>query len=655
MKTNGLWLAVVSLYLLFGIATAQTDVSGPITANTTWSQPNGPYIVVGNTLVQEGVTLSIEPGVVVKFEMGMAIQINGELVAMGTIDMPILFTSSALTPEPGDWGYISFSNTSSDAEFDEAGNYLSGSVMAYCVVEYAGGTTYNFGAIILDNARPYIFRCDIRDNSTSGIYGINLTGTLRIVENVIANNTAPTGGGISVWGGHVIIEGNTITGNSATTSYGGGGIFAISNTTEITNNLIDGNTSIGYGAGGGGGGIYIREGNSTITKNIIRNNTLHGYFSAGEGGGILSYLSTVNILQNEITNNLGAFGGGVFGGNLIANNCISENFAEQNGGGIYMPQSSVLNNSLVFNAAKMGSVMDFYLAESPSEFRNNIMRGNVVFGEEPSFSMGISAHPLIQFNNILDNTSTYELYNRNGSLTPHLVSTENWWGTASETEIQGVIYDWVDDATYGIVDYAPFATGILTEAPIAPPSGITMEQSTGEISLSWNANQEPDLAGYKVHWGATKDYPFENTEDVGNVTSYTITGLNPGDYYVSVTAYDIFADTVTDDPETIINEIQCAGNESWYAKAVSTLGINELEMDTESKVVVFPNPTNGIFSVKFPGSINEVRIYNSFGQLIRKISVEDQKELNFELEQAGTYLLRSNNGKQILSQKIIVL
>lgn len=654
MKATGLIMTAFAFCCLFEVVNAQTNVSGPITANTIWSPVNGPYIVVGNTLVQEGVTLTIEPDVTVKFENGISLQVDGELIAIGDIDMPVVFTSASSSPVPGDWGFIAFSNTSTDAEFDAEGNYLSGSILEYCVIEYAGGSTYNFGAVIIDNALPYMFRCIIHDNNASGIYGINLPGTLRIRQNLITDNDAPTGGGINVWGGYVIIEGNTILGNNALSSYGGGGIFATSNTTEIINNLIEGNTSIGYGAGGGGGGIYIRDGSSIITKNIIRYNVLNSNFSAGEGGGILSYGSNVTLIQNEITNNIGGNGGGIFGGNLISNNCISGNIAEEKGGAIYMSQNSVKNNSMVFNAAKTGSIIDIYLAENPYEFSYNTIKGNVVLGEEPSYSMGISAHPVIRFNNILENTATYELYNHNGSLTPHLDAKENWWGTTSETEIQGTIYDWIDDAAHGIVDYAPFTTSIRTDAPIAPPSGLTMEQGTGEISLTWNANTEPDLAGYKVHWGASNDYPFENTIDAGNTTFYTITGLTGGDYYVSVTAYDTFADTVADDPGTRVNEIQCAGNESWYAKAVSTLGIEDIQVDSKNAVSVFPNPTNRNFTVTIPPLATQIQILNSLGQVVKKATVEGQTNWDFELKDTGAYLIQVVTDKQIISRKVIV-
>jgi len=59
----------------------------------------------------------------------------------------------------------------------------------------------------------------------------------------------------------------------------------------------------------------------------------------------------------------------------------------------------------------------------------------------------------------------------------------------------------------------------------------------GSITIQWDANTEPDLAGYCVHYGSS---PGEYTErvDVGNVTTYCIEGLIPDTYYIVVTAYD---------------------------------------------------------------------------------------------------------------------
>ncbi len=58
-----------------------------------------------------------------------------------------------------------------------------------------------------------------------------------------------------------------------------------------------------------------------------------------------------------------------------------------------------------------------------------------------------------------------------------------------------------------------------------------------DAMLSWSANTESDLAGYRVHYGTTSgSYP--TVIDVGRVTTYTVTGLGAGTYYFVLTAYN---------------------------------------------------------------------------------------------------------------------
>ena len=60
----------------------------------------------------------------------------------------------------------------------------------------------------------------------------------------------------------------------------------------------------------------------------------------------------------------------------------------------------------------------------------------------------------------------------------------------------------------------------------------------GQVTLAWDPNSEPDLAGYEIYYGtASRNYSFHI--DVGNVTTYTLTGLQPGvTYYFAATAYN---------------------------------------------------------------------------------------------------------------------
>ena len=58
------------------------------------------------------------------------------------------------------------------------------------------------------------------------------------------------------------------------------------------------------------------------------------------------------------------------------------------------------------------------------------------------------------------------------------------------------------------------------------------------VEVSWNANTESDLTGYKVYYG-TEPGVYYTSFDVGNVTEYEVSGLTIGTtYYFVVTAYD---------------------------------------------------------------------------------------------------------------------
>ncbi len=69
-----------------------------------------------------------------------------------------------------------------------------------------------------------------------------------------------------------------------------------------------------------------------------------------------------------------------------------------------------------------------------------------------------------------------------------------------------------------------------------------------DISLAWDASQEPDIAGYKVYYQAdSATLPLEGFEaiegnspiDIGNESNFSLTGLPEGQvYYVAVSAYN---------------------------------------------------------------------------------------------------------------------
>src|SRR6478609_5163556 len=98
-------LFIMVFSILLTVASGQTYVGGGIYTNTTWTLVNSPYVVTDTVVVFPGVTLTIEPGVVVKFDDHINIEIrNATLIAEGNSTDSIIFTSNSLIPTVGIWG-----------------------------------------------------------------------------------------------------------------------------------------------------------------------------------------------------------------------------------------------------------------------------------------------------------------------------------------------------------------------------------------------------------------------------------------------------------------------------------------------------------------------------------------------------------------------
>lgn len=164
---NILYVKADSPYLS---VTYSQQVGGHISEDTTWTLEGGPYIVVEDVVVKSGVTLTVEPGVVVKFTSGTNLIIDGALVAEGNPTHPITFTSNSATPVPGDWGSIKFRDSSDDDLCK----------ISYGVIEY--GTT----AVFIESSATSVLFCDISNNAEYGIS--DSEGSLTISGCSVSNN-----------------------------------------------------------------------------------------------------------------------------------------------------------------------------------------------------------------------------------------------------------------------------------------------------------------------------------------------------------------------------------------------------------------------------------------------------------------------------------
>jgi len=79
----------------------------------------------------------------------------------------------------------------------------------------------------------------------------------------------------------------------------------------------------------------------------------------------------------------------------------------------------------------------------------------------------------------------------------------------------------------------------LALAPARPKSvGIVTTRLTNDTDLKWDANTEPDLAGYEIVWRETTSPVWTNSRAVGRITSYTMPGMSKDNYFFGVRAID---------------------------------------------------------------------------------------------------------------------
>ena len=89
MKTAHIFYFLCALFVT--TIHSQTNVSGALSSDTTWSLSNSPYTVTGSVLIPNGVTLTIEAGAVINFLDDYKILVKGNIISSGTSESLITF------------------------------------------------------------------------------------------------------------------------------------------------------------------------------------------------------------------------------------------------------------------------------------------------------------------------------------------------------------------------------------------------------------------------------------------------------------------------------------------------------------------------------------------------------------------------------------
>jgi hypothetical protein len=270
-----------------------------ISKDTTWNKHHN---LTGNVLVENGATLTIDPGVVVRLGKDNYIQVEGKLVAEGTVNKMITFTSIKINPSESDyWDSIKFMN--------DANN---GSSIKYCNITYA---KY---AIYVDPQNPTWAPYQNAPNITHSHFG-NCKNSIYFdsrypnisfsnYTNVIESNIIKNGLDIFIENSNVSFKNNVVFGGISGILMGGcleiinnsisGAEIGILCTNSwisdliITKNLITGNSDSGIAIGN-----WANDGIDSI--NIINNTIIHNK----KGIDFIGTPNKINISNNVIKNN----------------------------------------------------------------------------------------------------------------------------------------------------------------------------------------------------------------------------------------------------------------------------------------------------------------------------------------------------------------
>jgi parallel beta-helix repeat protein len=290
-------LALTALFAASWDVSAQTIVRDHITSSTTWRAADGPYIVAAEVELLNRATLTIEPGVEVRFEPNMSLAINeGRLIARGTAAEPIRFTRNGADP----WNGLHFGGGAIDATFDAGGAYTGGCILQYATVDgaqVAGITTYD--------ASPYLSHVTVHDTLGRGL-SLTYADGIHVEDCTIRDNKSlsfwdPCGGVYVRVAVGALFRGNTITGNYSYED---------------------------------GGGMYLRACNGAL----FADNIITGNYAESAGDGIYAYSNTDLVLSgNTISGNIGS---GLYAEKFDNLQLVGNTFADNSGYAIHVVYDS---------------------------------------------------------------------------------------------------------------------------------------------------------------------------------------------------------------------------------------------------------------------------------------------------------------------------
>lgn len=288
--------------------TGTTEIGGTLTENLIL-ETDTEYQLTSALIVPEGLTLTINPGVVIKAIAGadvyVAILQGGQIMAEGTSTNPIVFTSGSATPNAGDWGglillgkapinSVSGGDTTSTSEI--GGLPYGGSAVAdnsgiikYTRVEYSGGAAdassenngFSFYGVGSGTTIEYIQAFEGKDDGVEffgGTVNVSFVSVIGSQDDSIDWTEGFTGTLSNVYVEHGQSHDKGIEGDGFNTDIGNNADSIFWSAPTINNLTINGN-----GSSNDNEAIRLRAGTRALFTNVLISGFAEGFDLDSDG------------------------------------------------------------------------------------------------------------------------------------------------------------------------------------------------------------------------------------------------------------------------------------------------------------------------------------------------------------------------------------
>ncbi len=596
MKKKLLFFAVPLFFILIE-AKSQTNVSGKLTQNTTWTTSGSPYLLTDNVEVPTDVTLTIEPGVTVQRTSRNEITVNGTLIANGTLTDSIFLVTNDLTDI----------STPPFLEFTKCN--LSNTSLRFVRFESITSQGKNI-------------RIGSSDESSSPIKN---SGILSISRSNLSDGNIVSHGfnsGISMNLDSCYFDSSTI---HCLDSY--------SEKINITNSTIVNSTEqadeLSYG---------ILDSNCVINNDVLESGAhTNVYVVASTMNG-----SIVNVPQDatffmshSTTTNTPVFGspGGIVN---IDESDLNESNADT---ALYPKINSVPYLIVAFQANITNSTFNgtndidaLAINGTGGDTTTTIAHNTFTKFADAVTVYDFSSQMHIDSNNFVG-MKTYDIINYSDR---NFDAIYDYFSLTGDQTIDDLIYDHKDNPAYGLVNYIPYATGEVLPLSLISFTGT---YNNHQVWLQWQTANEVNTSQFVVQRLTGSSY-----QDIGTLAAKGAANnsylFNPSSLTEGTNIYRL-------------KMIDKDGNFSYSAS------INVVVSSLSSAFTLYPNPATNFVLVNHtkaaPNSQLEVTDMN--GKVITTVVVaagEVQNKIVLNGISKGIYKIIWRNGNTIQSKALLV-